>query len=186
MPILAIAVVVTVDALVHVHTVDQDTGVGKLLVSGKLIDDDKIILARVVGTAYIDTQVHMTGYELRVGHHRDGGGIDEHIVKMSLQQVDALFQRAARKKLRRIGRDRTAGQDIKVRGQTRGLAKRKQVDGRVGQVARDSEFLRGLAENLVQTGLADVQTHYHHFLPRECQARTHVADVRTFTFAGDR
>lgn len=113
--VFAVAVVIAVLALVHVDAVYQHAGVGQLLLAAQLVEQLKVVLARIVGTAHIDTEVGHTSHQQRVGHGAHGSRVQNDVVEMLLQQPDGFLQRAAPHKFGRIRRNGSARQHVQIR-----------------------------------------------------------------------
>ena len=91
---------------------------------------------------------------------------------MLLQRFYGILQCRAGYKLRRIGRYGTARKDIQILTDIRMLYHIEQIRMlRVTQVIRNACHTLAKVEHLVQTRLADVQTHNNHFLTHK--GKTH-------------
>lgn len=169
--VLAVAVVVAVFLPLHVDAVDHGTETRQAVLAGQVVDEAEVALGGVVGPADVEADIGRTGDNLGIGHHADGGGVQNHVVVLLLQGRDEAVQRGTGQQLRGIWGHGTARQDVEIVHHTRRTDEAVQVGGvRGDQVGGDAPVAVGEAEDLVQPGLADVQSQQDDLLAQQGEA----------------
>ncbi len=178
-----VTVAVTVLTLAHVDVVDNGCQFRELMLVAQHIDIAVAGFRGYVGTAYIYADVCHTADDGGIGHHTDGGGIEYHVIVTFFQLVDGIFQYGACYQLGRVGRYRSARQDVQIRADVRALDHVGQLHMiGVAQVVGDTFGTAAQVEHLVQTGLADIHTYYDDFLAQVGETHGGVSGYKRFSF----
>ena len=84
--VFTITIIIAVLLFLKIQAVNGDTEVRQFVVFHKLIDQSKLCLTGIIGTAYVYRQISGTPYQQGISYHTHGGRIQNHIVKISLQR----------------------------------------------------------------------------------------------------
>ena len=173
--ILAITVVIAVLLARHIDAVDDGTQPWQAVLAVQVVDECEVVLHGIVGPADVETYVGRTGDNLGIGHHPDGGGVQDDIIVLLLQAVDELVQRRAGEEFRRIRGNGTARQDVEILHNARRTDQAMHVGTlRSRKEGCDAVFPVGKAENLVQPGFADVQPQQDDLLAQQGETGSQV------------
>ena len=112
--VAAVAVVIAVLALRHVDTVEDDAGVGHLLLLGQGVEEAEGGLRGVVGTADVDGEVGLLAYLDGIGDQTDGGGVEDDIVVVGTEHLDNLLEVVTGQELGGVGGYGTRQEEVEV------------------------------------------------------------------------
>ena len=185
--ILTVAVVVAVLLLPHIDRIEHEVDLWQFVLALEAVDEVEVGTRTIVGTA--DEQAHLGDAPdgERVADEADRRCVEQDVVVVLLEELDGEVELFAGDELARVGRDDARGQHVEVlvhHAVDNLLVERVEGMVRAGEECRDAALLCGDAEELDQSGLADVESDDDHALAHQRKRHGEVRRDECLALAG--